>query len=196
MMLAAFVCAGIHGNSPAAVDSTVSVSVQGASTLEQYLAPVVAQDPKPFSSLAHADRNWMLKTAIWFATEQNRYPYTADNRQSVPADSVLSAYRTFFGKNAAPQFQTFVSDGITYTYQADAASYDVPVTAQKEVYTPRVTQVEQHGGLTVVTVGYIPSTGWTEKYDGTVVPPAPVKTMRCTLRQDGTTYSIVSIQHT
>lgn len=195
MLLLSFLFAGIHGFSTTTDSHTASTSsVQGASALEQYLTPVVEQDPKPFSSLAHADRTWMLKTAVWFAAGQKKYPYTANNQQAVPAACVLSAYRTFFGKNAAPHFQTFTADGTTYTYQTDTQTYDVPVTARKDICTPHVTWVEQQGDQIVATVEYIPGIGWTESDSGTLVPPAPVKTMRYTLQKDGTAYVLVSIQ--
>ncbi|MFT8887477.1 MAG: hypothetical protein ABF904_01505 [Ethanoligenens sp.] len=194
MLFVAFACVGSIGNRTA-VHGTSSASVQGAATLEQYLTPVVAQDPKPFASLAHADREWMFKTAIWFAAQQNRYAYTSDNRETIPADRVLSVYRTFFGKDAKPQFHTFTVDGVAYVYRADTQVYDVPVTGQKNVYTPHVTRVMRQDTLTVVTVGYIPSAGWTQRPDGTVVPPAPVKTMRYTLQGDGPAYTILAVQH-
>lgn len=195
MLLLAFLFAGIFRASTTPDGHAVSTSsVQSASALEQYLTPVVEQDPKPFSSLAHADRNWMLKTAVWFAARQKRYPYTANDQQAIPAACVLSAYRMFFGRNATPQFQTFAADGMTYTYQANTQIYDVPVTARRDVYTPHVTQVEQQGDQTVAAVEYIPSTGWTENDDGTLVPPAPAKTMRYTLQRDDATYHVVSIQ--
>lgn len=197
MLVLAFAAAG-GGGAGAASGSTASAqasSAGAASALETYLAPLVAQDPKPFASLARADRDWMLKTAVWVAAEQDHYAYTSDDRQSVPADRVRSAYRTFFGSDAAPSFRTFASDGVEYVYHADTQRYDVPVTAKKDVYTPRVTAVRQDGNTLAVTVGYVPSTGWTQRADGSVVPPASVKTMRYTLRHDGTGYAVSAVEN-
>lgn len=196
MLLAAFVCSTFPTSGATSTKNTASVPRENPSALEQYLSPIVAQDPKPFSDLSHADRTWMLKTAIWYAAEQTHYPYTADNRQSVPVSDILAAYRKFFGNHAAPAFQTFTSDSETYLYHADTSTYSVPITARKNVYTPRVTQVKQHSADLFVTVGYLPSTGWAQKADGTVVPPSPSKAMRYTLRQDGNSMVLTSIQNT
>lgn len=195
MLVLAF--AAVGGRKPDTVSGAASAQAApsgAASALETYLAPLVAQDPKPFASLARADSDWMLKTAVWVAAEQARYTYTADNRQSVPADCVLAAYRTFFGSAASPAFRTFSSNGVEYAYHADTQAYDVPVTAQKDVYTPHVAAVRQEGDTVVATVGYIPSTGWTQRADGSAVPPAPVKTMRYTLRRDGAGYAVVAVE--
>ena len=65
-----------------------------------FLAPVMMQNPEPFSSLSQASEDMILQASVWRAVTQNQANYKetdAQGRMVVPAKDVENASRELFG---------------------------------------------------------------------------------------------------
>lgn len=181
------------GSAPASSALTSSAPEGSAAFFETYLAPLAAGDPAPFADLAHADRDWMLKTALWAAAAQNQYAFDADGRQRIPQADVLLFYRRYFGASASPDWRTFSSGGVEYAWKDGA--FAVPVAAAKDVSSLHVTEVRAQGGATLVTAQVLPGAGWTGGQDGSAEAPAPAKTARYTLVSGREGYAVSKLEY-
>jgi hypothetical protein len=167
---------------------------------EQYIGPIVAEDPAPFDDISQLDKNWMLKTAIWAALRgqenSGQYAYTSDNRQILPAADLTKVYKKYFGDSQKPEFKTLTDSGVTYEYNANEKCYYVPIVAVSNAYTPTVTNLSRDGNNVKLTVDYIPSSGWGQNPDGTVSMPEPAKTLIYVLVGSNGNYALQSVQNT
>lgn len=166
-----------------------------AAFFERYIAPVVMQDPRPFSNPGSLDQKWLMKTAIWAALNDggSGSNYTADNRENLPVNDITAEIKKLFGNAVTLQYRSFTDSGASYLYQPAARCYLVPMISLPQSYSPRVTAVKKCRDGVMLTVQIIPGTGWVQNADGTMSAPAAVKTMEYRLAGSGTVYRIVSV---
>lgn len=166
---------------------------------EQYIEPVVVQDPKPFAKISKASPDWTLMTAIWatLSADENagRFAYTADNREILPVTDVDSYYNKYFGDDVPPKYHTFVYKGATIEYDEANQCFYVPLIALDNVYVPQVAKITGISGGVKLTVNFIPGDGWTQDKKGNIIKPKPVKAMIFTLSGGHGKYIIKSIEN-
>lgn len=166
---------------------------------ENYLSLVAGLDPAPYSNLQSASDDWKLKTAVWAAVwEDNNvrsYGVTDDDRKIVPGADVGKYYDKYFGDSVKPLYHSFTDNGINFDYDPKLNNFYVPEKAVIYVFTPKVTNINRNGSNITLTVQYLPSSGWSKKADGTLVQPAPIKTMRYILSGSNGSYVIKSIKN-
>ena len=166
---------------------------------EGYIAPVVMQDPPPFSDIKKASPVLLIKTAIWATlsedANQGKYATTDDGREIVPIDDITKDFVKFFGDNIKPKYQTFTDNSSNYEYDVKSKCYYIPMIAIDNFYTPLVQTITPKNGFVKLSVGYVPGSGWGQNPDGTASAPEPTKTMIYTLKGARGNYVIVAIEN-
>ena len=166
---------------------------------ESYISPVVMQDPEPFSDVKKLDQDWIVKTAIWAALNDDensgKYAYTDDNREILPKEDVTKQITKLFGENVKPTFHTFTDseNSATYEFNKKSACFYIPMIAYNDYFTPNIRAVVKKNGTVKLTVDYISGQGWMQDSSGQVTPPAASKTMVYLLKGGRGRYSIVSV---
>ena len=165
---------------------------------QDYIAPMVMQDPPAFSDIKKASPVLLIKTAIWATlnedANQGKYATTDDLRQILPIADINIDYVKLFGEDIKPKFQSFTDNGVNFEYDVKAKCYYIPSIAVDSYFTPVVKTITPKNGLVKLSVGYIPSTGWGQNPNGTVSAPEPTKTMIYTLKGARGKYVIVAIE--
>jgi hypothetical protein len=165
---------------------------------QNYISPVVMQDPPAFSDIKKASPTLLVKTAIWATlneeANQGKYATTDDLRQILPIADINIDFVNLFGDEIKPNFQSFTDNGANFEYDAKAKCYYIPTVAVDSYFTPVVKTITPKNGLVKLTVGYIPSVGWGQNPNGTVSAPEPTKTMIYTLKGARGKYVIVAIE--
>lgn len=160
----------------------------------EFIQPVVLYDPKPFSSIAYAQGEDLLKAAYWAAQLAHNRSNEADYNQitlpdgsvryRMPIEEVLAQGRRLFGVDLSAQ--SFTIDGIVYEYDNAEGQLYVPLNTHSGLYTPKVTGVRKDSGRVELTVGYISTMS-------VGADPQPVKTMIYTLREDQGEWTVAAI---
>jgi uncharacterized membrane protein YgcG len=166
---------------------------------QAYIAPVVMQDPPPFTDIKKASPVLLLKTAIWATlsedANQGKYATTDDGHEIVPISDITVDFVKFFGDEISPKYQTFSDNGANYEYDAKAKCYYIPQIAVDNFFTPVIQSITPKNGIVKLSVGYVPGTGWGQNPDGTASAPAATKTMVYTLKGSRGKYIIIAINN-
>ncbi|MDR3552222.1 MAG: hypothetical protein P4L75_03775 [Clostridia bacterium] len=168
---------------------------------ESYIAPVVMQDPEPFSSTASLDSDWVVKTAIWAALNDDensgKYALADDGREIIPVSDIKKKIASLFGEDYQPKLETFTDpqNSATYEYSKKNDCFYIPMIAYSDYFTPNIRTVTRKNGTVTLAVDYISGQGWVQDSAGTAVTPsAASKTMIYVLKGSRGQYQIVSVQ--
>jgi hypothetical protein len=113
----------------------------------------------------------------------------------VPTSDILKNYVKYFGTSVQPFYHTLTDNGITFEYDSKLNLFYIPSKAIIYIFKPKVIDISRSGNTVTLTVQYLSSTGWTKKADGTMVPPAPSKTMLYVLNGSNGDYEITAIKN-
>ncbi|MBQ2775676.1 MAG: hypothetical protein IJF40_07315 [Clostridia bacterium] len=170
---------------------------------EQFLAPVVMNDPDPFDDVSKAEMTQLLDATIWALMKSDidpdKYEYAEGDTSGliVPQKDVEKQFRKLFGEDVKPVHTTVEGGTYTFTYDEANKTYIVPLTGVMPTFIPRVISQDKKGDSIILTVGYISGDGWDQDERGNYIEPAPNKYMKITLRlNDDKSYFISAIQNT
>ncbi len=170
---------------------------------EQFLAPVVMNDPDPFDDVSKAEMTQLLDATIWALMnsdiDPDEYEYAEGDTSGliVPQKDIEKQFKKLFGEDVKPVHSTVEGGTYTFTYDEAKQSYIVPLTGVMPTFIPRVISQDKKGDSTILTVGYISGSGWDQDERGNYIEPAPNKYMKITLRlNEDKSYFISAIQNT
>lgn len=163
------------------------------------LTPVVLIDPKGFDDITKADMNELLEMSIWAILKSDISPDTYETGAGgiiIPEKDVEASFKKLFGTEVKPVHATVEGYEYEFTYDADAKTYAIPITSIAPIYTPNVVSVKKSADTVVLTVALLSGEAWQQGEDGSMVPPAPDKYIKVTLRVKDGTQAISAIQAT
>ncbi|MBQ3137669.1 MAG: hypothetical protein IJB74_09350 [Clostridia bacterium] len=156
---------------------------------EDFISPVIMNDPDTFDDITKANLQQLLSIAIWSViddgAEPEMYEYT-DGGMLMPQKDVENEFVSLFGTEIAISHGTVDGgDGVTFKYSKKKQCYIIPITGIMPIYLPEVTEVDEKDSSVVLTVGYLASADWVKDSEGNMVPPEPGKYMKITLGKNG-----------
>lgn len=163
------------------------------SEYEDFIAPVIMNDPDTFDDVTLADKNQLISITIWSILDSNpepdKYEYT-DSGMLLPEAEVEKKFVSLFGSEVKITHGSVDGGGIDFSYSQEKKAYLIPITGITPIYTPDVIDKDEKSSYTVLTVGYLYSADWQQDSDGNMVPPEPGKYVKITLGKnaDGTYY--------
>jgi len=170
---------------------------------EQFLVPVVMNDPDPFDDLSKANMSQLLDSSIWALLKSGKnpdeYKYIDDGDISgmvIPKDDVKYYFEKLFGTEIQPVNMSVQGGSLDFIYDETRQSYIVPITGEPEIYTPKVYNIDKKGDSIILTVGYLAASDWKQDAQGNFIAPEPNKYMKITLRVKDKSYYISAIQAT
>ncbi len=168
------------------VQSTANKSKQEQTQLyEDFISPVIMNDPDTFDDITKANLQQLLSIAIWSVidggADPEKYEYT-DGGMLMPQKEVEDEFVSLFGNEITLSHSTVDGgDGVTFKYSKKKQCYVIPITGIMPIYLPDVTEVNEKDNSVVLTVGYLASADWVQDSEGNMVPPEPGKYMKITL---------------
>ncbi len=168
------------------IHSTANKSKQEQMQLyEDFISPVIMNDPDTFDDITKANLQQLLSIAIWSVidtgADPEKYEYT-DDGMLIPQNEVEDEFLSLFGSEVTLGHSTVDGgDGVTFKYSKKKQCYIIPITGIMPIYLPDVTEAEEKDNSVVLTVGYLASADWVQDSDGNMVPPEPGKYMKITL---------------
>ncbi len=168
------------------------------STYEEFIAPVIMNDPDTFDDVTVADPGQLVSIAIWSILDSNpepdKYEYT-DDGMLLPAKDVSEKFLSLFGDQVKITHSNVDGGGIDFKYSEKKKAYLIPITGITPIYTPKVTDVREKSGSIELTVGYLYSGDWQQDSQGNMISPEPGKYMKITLGINGDgSYFVRAIQ--
>lgn len=165
-----------------------------------YITPVAALDPEPFDSIERADRDWMLKTAVWASakagTSGGSYNLDEQGNVVVPASDVQTSFENLFGKSIRPILGSISNGGVIFEYDAKAGAFHVPIPSLYSLYTPKVSKIVRHGDTVTLTVQYMAAS--VSKADSAAnqaaTPAVPVRAMTYVLHGSRGRYAVTAVR--
>lgn len=163
------------------------------SAYEEFISPVIMNDPDTFDDITVADMNQLISITIWSVLDDNmqpdKYEYT-DNGMILPEKEVEEKFTSLFGSEVRIAHGSVDGGGIDFKYSEQKKAYIIPITGITPIYTPDVIDVSEKSSYVVLTVGYLYSSDWQQDSNGNMVPPEPGKYMKITLGKntDGSFY--------
>ncbi len=155
---------------------------------EEFIAPVIMNDPNTFDDVTTADSSQLVAIAIWSILEENSDPDKfdyVDDGMLLPQKEVEKKFSFLFGSDVKLNHSTVDGGGIEFKYSEKKKCYVIPITGITPIYTPRVTEIDKKGDSVVLTVGYLAGEDWAQDSKGNIVEPEPAKYVRITLRKNG-----------
>ena len=174
----------------------ISKAFDGSEKREEYnefLTPVVMNDPAPFDDVTKAQTDQLIDIAIWSILSDEltpqKYEYT-DEGMVIPASDVEAKFHELFGSETEMSNKTIEGYGYTFTFDSEKENYIIPLTGIIPTYTPRVVDISKKGAATVLTVGLLAGNEWAQASNGDMVAPEPDKYVKITIRtdKDGSSY--------
>lgn len=163
------------------------------------LTPVVLIDPTGFDDVTKADMSELIEMSIWAIIKSDispdAYPM-GEGGMIIPASDVEAQFKRLFGTEVTPVHATVEGYEYEFSYNADDATYVIPITSVVPIYTPRVIEKKETAGTVVLTVALIPGEGWQQSADGSMEAPSADKYIHVTLREKDGAMFISSIQAT
>ncbi len=152
---------------------------------EDFISPVIMNDPDTFDDITKANLQQLLSIAIWSVidtgADPEKYEYT-DDGMLIPQKEIEDEFVSLFGNEMALSHSTVDGgDGVTFKYSKKKQCYIIPITGIMPIYLPYVTEADEKDNSVVLTVGYLASADWVQDSDGNMVPPEPGKYMKITL---------------
>lgn len=167
---------------------------------EEFIAPVIMNDPDTFDDVTLADPGQLVSMAIWSILDSNpeadKYEYT-DDGMLLPAEEVEENFRRLFSDQVKIIHSNVDGGGIDFRYSEKKKAYVIPITGIEPIYTPKVIDVKETSSSVELTVGYLYSSDWQQDSQGNMIPPEPGKYMKITLGKNGDNgYFVRAIQKT
>lgn len=166
---------------------------------QEFIVPVVMNDPAPFDDLSQADPMELMESAVWALLRSDintdEYAYE-DGCMVIPQEDVKNQFVRLFGTDIEPKYGTIVTTNYEFTYDEGTKTYRVPITSTEPLYTPIIYDMDKSGKTTTLVVGYLAANGWEQSPNGDMVAPDADKFMKITLREKDDSYYISSIQVT
>ncbi|HIS70033.1 MAG TPA: hypothetical protein IAA58_11805 [Candidatus Gallacutalibacter stercoravium] len=168
--------------------ATGQVDEQTLRDYDTFLAPVVMQDPAPFSEAGQMDPQAALTAALWRAISVKEGGYTSydsSGRSVIPLQDVQQAARDLFGPSyslaqQAPAQETY------FTFEEEDACYHVSPYSVQDSYSPYTEAAWQEEDAIVLRVGYVSALDpFRTDATGQVQQPTPEKYMEFVLQPDG-----------
>ena len=154
------------------------------SAYEEFIAPVIMNDPDTFDDITLADSGQLLSIAIWSVLDSNpqpdKYEYT-DDGMLLPQAEVEEKFTSLFGNEVKIIHSNVDGGGIDFKYSEKKKAYLIPITGITPIYTPKVTDAKEKSGSVELTVGYLHSSDWQQDSNGNMTAPEPGKYMKITL---------------
>lgn len=170
---------------------------------EQFLAPVVMNDPDPFDDVSKAQMTQLLDATVWSlmrsGIDPDEYEYAEGDTSGliVPQTDIEKQFKKLFGEDVKPVHATVEGGTYTFTYDETKQAYIIPLTGVMPTFIPRVIDQDKKGDSIILTVGYISGNAWDQDERGNYIEPAPNKYMKITLRLNSDdSYFISAIQNT
>lgn len=155
---------------------------------DEFLRPLVMQDPEPFASQEEADGQMVLSASLWKALEDNSASYTDyddSGRTLVPLVDVSDACHALFGPDAQLQLTNLNTDTF-FTFDEETNMFHVTPYSTQSSFIPWTESIRTEDGNTVLRVGYVaPTDSWREESGTGEEEPEPVKYMEYVLAQNG-----------
>jgi hypothetical protein len=199
VLIVIFACFGIYSVAKLSVGGIISLFDNSAKIAQynEFLVPVVANDPEPFDDIALANSADLIDITLWAILKgdlaPDQYDYK-DGAMLIPAADVEKRFASLFGSEVRPVHQTITNFGYEFVYDKTDAVYKIPLTGMSPIYTPRVTDIEKKSSSIILTVAYIGGDSWTQDKQGNYIPAEPDKYMSITLREVNGEYHISAIQ--
>lgn len=168
------------------------------SAYEEFIAPVIMNDPDTFDDITLADSGQLLSIAIWSVLDSNpepdKYEYT-DDGMLLPQKEVEEKFASLFGSEVKVIHSNVDGGGIDFKYSEKKKAYLIPITGITPIYTPKVIDAKEKSSSIELTVGYLHSSDWQQDSNGNMAAPEPGKYMKITLgkNSDGS-YFVRAIQ--
>lgn len=168
---------------------------------EDFISPVIMNDPDTFDDITKANLQQLLSIAIWSVIDDGadpgKYEYT-DGGMLMPQKEVEDEFTSLFGSEITLNHSTVDGgEGVTFKYSKKKQCYIIPITGIMPIYLPDVTEIQEKNNSVILTVGYLASADWVQDSEGKMVPPEPGKYMKITLgkNSDGS-FFVKAIQNT
>ncbi|MBO7319355.1 MAG: hypothetical protein J6V06_04970 [Clostridia bacterium] len=181
------------------IDKTISdKNAEKYGKYEDFIAPVIMNDPDTFDDVTVADPGQLMSIAIWSVLDSNpkpdKYEYI-DDGMLLPESEVEEKFISLFGSEVRINHTNVDGGGIDFRYSEKKKAYVIPITGITPIYTPKVTDAKEKTSSVELTVGYLYSGDWQQDSQGNMISPEPGKYMKITLgiNSDGT-YFVRAIQ--
>ncbi len=177
------------------IQSSVNESkAEKVAAYEEFIAPVIMNDPDTFDDITKANTDQLLSIAIWSVIDSGadpeKYEYT-DDGMLMPQKEVEAMFVSLFGSEVRLTHCTVDGgEGVEFKYSEKKKCYIIPITGITPIYLPDVKEAKEKDNTVVLTVGYLASSDWVQDAEGNMVPPEPGKYMKITLgkNSDGSFY--------
>jgi hypothetical protein len=159
---------------------------------DQFLAPVVMQDPDPFENVAGANPDMVMTASLWRTISLNGDSYTTYDDQGftlIPLGAVEEACKELFGPDCVLQPRS--PEDTFYTFSAVDNQFHVQPYGTQSSYTPYTESMRKSGGSVFLKVGYVSAADeYRTQENGPVEKPKPVKYLEYELHtaEDGGQY--------
>ncbi|MEI6578638.1 MAG: hypothetical protein WCN92_04160, partial [Eubacteriales bacterium] len=161
---------------------------------ENYLKPVVMNDPDPFDDLSKANMSQLLDSSIQMLLNSDRKP-SEDEYVEVASpeggkvlmmlikkDDVAIYFEKLFGKEISPDHMSVSGGSLDFDFDKVQGVYYVPITTSLQVYVPRIYSIDKKGDSIILIVDYIWDSNSNPNEQGNLDSAVPDKRMKITLR--------------
>lgn len=164
---------------------------------ENFISPVVMNDPDTFDDVSKADQSQLIAISIWSilksGLDADKYAYS-DQGMLIPKKDVEEELHRLFGPDVEVRHTSADGGGIEFKYSEKKGRYIIPITGITPLYTPSVLGAREKSDSVTLSVGYLSGNDRKEDENGNYVKPDPSKYVKITLRKNGDSYYISAIR--
>lgn len=161
----------------------------------EFITPVVMQDPQPFDDVTQATENMVLTAGMWRAimcgATKTDPQFDEAGRVMIKSDVVKKACTELFGDKCKFNPKAY-SDKSFFTYNENEDKFHIEAISNYNNYIPYIKDCKSKGDIIRVDVGYVePGDPWRQGENNN---PTPQKSMIYELKSKNGVYYIDSIK--
>lgn len=125
---------------------------------DNFIWPVVMQDPLPFNEIYPPDNEMVLNASVWMATSLKKLDNESldkDGRVIVSIDEINKACSNLFGRELSFSDKNINFKKSFYEYSNEKNTFYVDCVSYHNCYVPRTVNVVDLGDIVKLKVGYI-----------------------------------------
>lgn len=164
---------------------------------ENFIYPVVMNDPDTFDDVSKAEQSRLIAISIWSLLrsdlDADKYEYS-NQGLLLPKADVEKEFSRLFGSDVKVRHTSADGGGIEFKYSEKKGKYIIPITGITALYTPSVLEAKEKSDSVTLLVGYLSGEDWKTDENGNPVKPDPSKYVSITLRKNRDSYYISAIR--
>ena len=171
-----------------------STAIGSAREYDDFIFPLVMQDPPPFNSVEEVEPVILISTSLWQTVMSRTVDeFDADGRAIIHVKEMWTSYDRLFGASYHPKLPEKINNDF-FSFELSENKFHINPTTNQKCYIPYTESLLRDGEDIILKVGYVsPNDKWRSLRNERPEKPDPVKFLNYRLVKNNNYVNIKSV---